>query len=744
MRKNPRSPFIGHWSWAIVHCSMIALILLTVVLASQAQGTGPLVIIQGTPDTTTAPPEVRTYVSVIDKSTAQTINDLASKNFQIEEAGGDIGTPAIFYEPVGLAIVVVVDRGGISAPRDPRIKEATDLVRELVNRLSVTGAADDDVIGIVGVGEDGALQPEEDFSYNPVDTNLVLNALVTMEGETVRGGTPLYEGLDEALRLLTAHTDATIRDVLSHRRKVIVVFSDGVDPDFSDTAREEDIIRKANNADISLYTVGMAQRNRDLSAGENLKRLAHQTYGLYQLHNNDGTHQQVLDLFGHLMTQRQQYLVTYSTRLPKGDYTLNIGVDTPIGSAESSVTISSILEKPRLRLTSSTEGQPVTVPISHTETSCLLLSTQRTDFRYLSTPVHLSAEVVLVDDAPRDPAEVRYFANGAFIGASTTPPTYDFTWDVSTVVTPTEETRVQEFTLTGEADDAYLGERMETQAVTIEVTWEPTEQTGCAHLVEWLGTYWWLLVVLAALAVGLLVLLILLIRTRGELARKVVARTTGVLKGVTKHLGAMPQRAPGKLVILQGANMGKEFRLATQVVKVGRDPQFCDFALYDEYTSNPHFSIQLEQTQFFITDEGSTNSTRVNGMPIQPRQRVLLQPDAIIEVGQTRLQFKRLGGTTRQLGGRPAPPSGPAQGGAPPTQLASPPGPAQQTPPPTELASPRGPAQQTPPPTQLASPPGPAQQTPPPTELASPRGPAQGPQQPGPGQRGGPTRQVPS
>ena len=108
--------------------------------------------------------------------------------------------------------------------------------------------------------------------------------------------------------------------------------------------------------------------------------------------------------------------------------------------------------------------------------------------------------------------------------------------------------------------------------------------------------------------------------------------------------------------------MGREFRLAAQVVKVGRDPQFCDFALYDEFVSNPHFSIQLEQTQFFITDEDSSNGTRLNGMPIPPQQRMLLQPDTIIEVGQTRLQFKRLGGTTRQLGQQAQQPANPRGG----------------------------------------------------------------------------------
>lgn len=622
----------------IVHCSLLALVLLMVVQAGQAQGSGPLLIIQGAPDTTTAPPEVRTYVSIIDKNTAQTIEGLALDNFQVKEAGIAVGTPDVSYGPVGLAVVVVVDRGGISAPGDPRIKEATDLVRELANRLSVTGAADDDMIAIVGVGQDGVLEPKEDFSWNPVDTNLVLNALVTMEGEAVKGGTPLYEGLDESLRLLTANTDATIRDVLSHRRKIVVVFSDGIDSNISDEAREGDITSKARAADISLYTIGMARRNRGLSAEGNLVRLAHQTYGLYQLHNDDETHQHVLDLFDNLMTQRQQYLVTYRTRQPKGSYTLNIAADTSIGSAEKDITFSSILETPQIALTSPSDGLRVTVPYS------LALGS------FLPTTITLNAQITPVDGAARDPSEVRYIANGVFIGTGTAAPIFDFVWDLSRVVTPTEKAQTQDYTLVVNADDAYLGTGMTSQPLNIHVTWAAKEITFVERTTEEAKENWWVILILVALAVGLAVLLFLLIKTRGELARKVVARTTGVLKGVTKRLGVSPQRAPGKLVVIQGANMGREFRLAAQVVKVGRDPQFCDFALYDEFVSNPHFSIQLEQTQFFITDEGSANGTRLNGTPIPKQQRMLLQPDTIIEVGQTRLQFKRLGGTTRQLG----------------------------------------------------------------------------------------------
>jgi pSer/pThr/pTyr-binding forkhead associated (FHA) protein len=118
--------------------------------------------------------------------------------------------------------------------------------------------------------------------------------------------------------------------------------------------------------------------------------------------------------------------------------------------------------------------------------------------------------------------------------------------------------------------------------------------------------------------------------------------------------------------------VGREFRLSGPVVKVGRDPQFCDFALHDDYTSNPHFSIRMEQTRYFIVDEGSTNGTRLNGASISPNRRIPLEPDAVIEVGNTRLQFKRVGGATRHLkdGGEQSPPS--------PESQQPPPGPAVQ------------------------------------------------------------------
>jgi pSer/pThr/pTyr-binding forkhead associated (FHA) protein len=636
----------------------VGVLLLMAVPVGLAQA-APLVIIHRPPDAASAPPEVRTYVAVIDREEARSVEGLTLDDFVVEEDGDVIETRSISYETSGLAVAIVIDRGGISAPGDGRIAEAAGLAEELINRLSAPGGPGDDVVAVVGIGEEG-MDPLENFTFAPVDTVRAKNALVPMIGEPVTGGTPLYEGLDVALGLLTENSDAKIGEALSSRRKVLVVFSDGIDPDFSETTRYDDVIRKALEADVSVYTIGMGKPDRELGGADNLKRLAHQTHGLYQLYNGDETLGEVLDLFGRLVTQRQQYLITYETRLPKGGHTLRVTVHVGDSAAEVEVPFQSVLQPPQISLTAPFDGDSYTVPIAYDEVECLYIYAKRENFRYdTPTVISLSAEVTPVDGAPRDPAQVRYFANGELIGTGTTPPNYEITWDVTRVVTPTEQVQARELTLVAQAEDAWLGAQMETEPVTVGVTWEAVKQTPCVEWERRVGESWWMACVAGVLGLGLFVLLIMLIRTRGELARKVVAGTSNVVKGVTKRLGGMPDRGPGKLVVLQGSIMGREFRLSGPVVKVGRDPQFCDFALHDDYASNPHFSIRMEQTRYFIVDEGSTNGTRLNGASISPNRRIPLEPDAVIEVGNTRLQFKRVGGATRHLkdSGEQGPPS---------------------------------------------------------------------------------------
>jgi pSer/pThr/pTyr-binding forkhead associated (FHA) protein/Mg-chelatase subunit ChlD len=675
---------------------LVPLCMLAILFAgfhfSQAQGRGPVVDILGKPET--IPPNAHVHISVIDPNTGRAIDELGDANFAVQVSGQDVDA-TVSPETTGVAVVMVIDRGGIAQRGDPRIGQAVDLVDSLLGTLNVDGSANADGVALIGIRgrEDGGLTPLVIFTdYDP---NAIRNEFDKLRTETVSEVTPLYDGIDQAIEWIVENDDADVREKLARRRSIIVVFSDGIDNQFSSESHETIIINKCTQNGILLYAVRMEAPGRTTDA-DNLEALALQTHGIYATHNAD-THDQVLSLFDDIATQRQSYRVTFPLYMPQGDYQVHVRVlDTPVGAGSDETIVSSRLQPPEITLTAPAGGERYTVPYSETLEG------------FESVAVNLSTQVTPVDGAARDPEEVRYFANGTLIGDSATRPDFILVWNVSGIVTVTEETQEREFTLMAEADDVYLGAKMTSQPVNIHVTWEKMPPPPLPERIEEeVRTNWWVILILVALLMGLLILSILLVRTRGEIARKVIQSTTGVLKGVTRRLSATPARAPGKLVVVQGANMGKEFRLAAQVIKVGRDPQFCDFALYDEYTSNPHFSVQLEQTQFYITDEGSTNGTRVNGMPIQPHQRVLLQPDAIIEAGQTRLQFKRLGGTTRHLGSRP--------GASPPPGTPPPP------PPPGRVQPPH-------PPTQPAQPPG--------------GGAVQGPPQPGPDQRGGPTRQV--
>jgi len=670
----------------IAFALLLAALLLVAVCSGLAQGQGPVLDILG--DANTADPaNTYVHVSVVDRDSGRIIDGLSEGNFAVSVDERPVGF-SVAPATTGVAVVMVIDRGGIARSGDRRIGQAVDLADSLLGMLAVDGSPHADMVALLGIrGDDqGGITPAVPFTdYDP---QAIRNEFDGLRNTVVAEPTPLYDGIDRAIEWITDNPNRDTQAMLNQRRPIIVVFSDGIDSRFSDEAHETLIINKCRQHNILLYTVRMGGGSTD---ADNMETLARQCSGVYVTHDSQH-HDEVIELFQNIVTQRQSYRLTFPFYQPEGTHRLTVQVlDTPLGDAQETINAVSRLQLPTLSLVSPGDGLTVTVPYSLTYGGPL------------PTSVLLNVQIDYPDGIARAPAEVRYYANGTLIGRSNAGPTYDFYWEVSTLVEPTDEEQSRQYTFRAEANDPYLQRVYQTaDPVDLTVVWEKLPFIPASR--NWLQTYWWVLAWVLVLAAGLLVMLALLLTVRRDVGRKIVASTTGVLKGMTRPLSAIPQRAPGKLIIIQGANVGKEFRLADQVVKVGRDPQFCDFALYDEYVSNPHFSIQLEQGQFYITDLGSKNQTKVNNILIPQQQRVLLQPDAIIEVGTTRLQFKRVGGTTRDLsaGVAPAPsvsyqqpyqtppgvgaPPSAASPGHPPTQPAPPPqgpgygGPTQQIP----------------------------------------------------------------
>lgn len=626
--------------------ALIAALCLTVLLVQNppvalAQGDDPPVVdILGRPDTLSHPPLASLEVSVVDRKSGQIIEGLDESNFDVRISDEAV-EPIVALNTTGLAVVMVIDRGGIARRNDPRIGRAVDLARALLDTLSLDGSPNADMAALIGIrGQDaGGLTPLVPLTdYDPVAVSNEFDALLT---EVVDETTPLYEGIDRAISWIAENPDVAIQDKLANRRRIVFVFSDGIDRDFSDESHEALIVDRANKNDILIYAVQMTAEGRTTES-DSLNAVAVQTGGTYFVDSAE-THEDVKARFQDVITQRQAYNISFPVIRPAGEYRVEIRVvNAPGGSVSDSEEVISRLQRPGLSLVAP-PNLTVTVPYSKDIGS------------FTTTGLPLAVQVIIKDGASRDLPEVVYYANERRIGTSTEPPDYALTWDVTELERPSDEPIARTYTIVARSSDPYLEEAIQTEPLDVQIVWEEraeTLKTVTEDVTRSASQMWWVFPIFGVLGLGLLIVVVLLVRTRGQLARKVVQNTTVAIRGVTQRLGgggALPP-ATGKLVVLQGPRAGTEFRLSSSAVKVGRDPQVNDFPLNDQYVSNPHLSVLQEGERCFVQDEGSTNRTRLNGVVLPPHQRQLLAPDAILELGQTRVQYKRLGGATRVLG----------------------------------------------------------------------------------------------
>ena len=123
------------------------------------------------------------------------------------------------------------------------------------------------------------------------------------------------------------------------------------------------------------------------------------------------------------------------------------------------------------------------------------------------------------------------------------------------------------------------------------------------------------------------------------------------------------------LMVQQGPGAGHTYPLDPRMqalFSMGRGAG-CDIVILDHRASRHHCDVRWNGRQWEVLDRGSTNGTRVNGVPI--RQPVALQPGDAIAIGETTLVL-------RQHAAQPA--SQPAASGQPgplqPVPIYAPPG----------------------------------------------------------------------
>ena len=83
---------------------------------------------------------------------------------------------------------------------------------------------------------------------------------------------------------------------------------------------------------------------------------------------------------------------------------------------------------------------------------------------------------------------------------------------------------------------------------------------------------------------------------------------------------------------------GKRYPLTRSRTVIGRGSD-ADITLDDSGTSRQHIEILWDGKRAQVSDLGSTNGSKLNGEKVT---KALLQPDAVIEIGRTRIVFRVL------------------------------------------------------------------------------------------------------
>jgi hypothetical protein len=93
--------------------------------------------------------------------------------------------------------------------------------------------------------------------------------------------------------------------------------------------------------------------------------------------------------------------------------------------------------------------------------------------------------------------------------------------------------------------------------------------------------------------------------------------------------GHLVVQAPGNTTLRPGTRLRLE-----PVTVIGRHPQ-CTICLEDSFVSSEHAQLTWDRGRWWITDLGSTNGTKVNGLPITAPTG--LRYGDVIEVGDVQL-----------------------------------------------------------------------------------------------------------
>lgn len=596
------------------------LFLISLTTAALAQP-NPLVVAIMDTDATTAAPTVNVFVSVIDEAAGQAaVTGLPATAFTLLEEEKPISA-TVSEESVGLALVILMDRSGSMGEPGPvanqtRMESARTVVKQLIDEK----LTDKDLVGLIGFHEEQ--DPQEALTD---DHNRIFNAVEITDFVPDRN-TSLFDTAGRALDWLADNTDPNRRADLQRMHRAILILSDGVDTT-SQVWRREDVRDRALANDIRIHTVAINSRPgigvRYPSDATDLRWLSEQARGRHLAISTPEEQAALTGFFDQLVSQRQQYRLAYQTQALKGAHPIRVVV-----SANG--------------LTGEGEGEIITDLLLPTLT---LVEPQPGFFRNLRQDATTVLPIVVAANFPdghaRDLQRVEVFANGENIGVAQATGDgihYRLEWTLANLAPGADEMDV---TLIAAAEDTFLPAlRMTTdQSVSLRVL--PVAPPPPPQV-------WWLSGLVGVMGLGVIALAVLLVLTRRQIGRtvsRVGAAAGTVLRSVTKPLGGRGL-ATAKLQIINGPNIGAEYRIERDMTAIGRDPTRCEVILTDPYISGLHFTIERQANDYYQIVHHGSNPTELNYTPLTKEAPTALPFGSKIRLGTTEMQFVQIGGKT--------------------------------------------------------------------------------------------------
>ncbi len=174
------------------------------------------------------------------------VHNLESKDFRVTDNGAEQRITHFEMGGEPISLVVVVETSSRISPLLPQIRKMGILVSQ-----QVTGPTGEAAI----VGFDDAVQTLLDFTNNADDVEHTMNRL--KEGYS---GSKLFDAMSKGVELLMNRAAPKAGEPL--RRRVMLVLSEAHDA--GSEAKLGEVLRRAQLANVTIYTVGLSSTRADL------------------------------------------------------------------------------------------------------------------------------------------------------------------------------------------------------------------------------------------------------------------------------------------------------------------------------------------------------------------------------------------------------------------------------------------------------------------------------------------------